>query len=564
MSVPRGTTSALPNPHRALSCYDILCMIFDHFEREDPWYDHDTSIGDANSWFARQADALRKRTLGRCARVCKAFSDPALAILWRNIDNLSPFLSVAQSSLRSIPGSALQVVHLAEAGTRVSHYARHIRAVYGLGTTLQASAQNLSLLQTGTASAPLLPQLQRLRWVQVVPSGDELLQFLSPSVHSLHIIFRKAPTWSECVSLRGQPSEYEVYVRTLLKEVASRVPQLRYIRLSTTGDIHESWLEPLCSLRYLDTADLLERIYCDVTTSPLLRPLGSLQGLRHLKLRLPAGLPQDMEREAFPALESLVLDAMFAPLRTVSAFLSGVTSRHLSSLLIHGCGCDTTTVSSTLYEVCDVVRARFAPSLRTLELAFRGVGPVVTHNQPLIQTIEPLLDLHDLNDVSISIAPEIAIVPATEHDLGRMAEAWPKATRLHLSYLPSAASPSLKDIAGFAQRCVGLTDLVLPGIDASASACDVKSETELSSLAAEYQQGKAAPHKLRSLCLSDSGWNSQIPDPMLLAKFLDALFPEVEWKCPPLASDHWRETIQEVLNLRIMRMVRERGSFIRA
>ena len=74
-----------------------------------------------------------------------------------------------------------------------------------------------------------------------------------------------------------------------------------------------------------------------------------------------------------------------------------------------------------------------------------------------------------------------------------------------------------------------------------------------------FRSLEKAPHGLRSLCLSDSGWNSHIPDPMLLAKFLDALFPEVEWKCPPLASDHWRETIQEVLNLRIMRMVCERG-----
>ena len=69
------------------------------------------------------------------------------------------------------------------------------------------------------------------------------------------------------------------------------------------------------------------------------------------------------------------------------------------------------------------------------------------------------------------------------------------------------------------------------------------------------------PHGLRSLCLSDSGWNSHIPDPMLLAKFLDALFPEVEWKCPALASEHWRETIQEVMNLRIMRLVSQRGAF---
>ena len=419
----------------------------------------------------------------------------------------------------------------------------------------------MSLLQTSAASAPLLPQLQRLRWEQVVPSGTELLQFISPSVRSLHIIFRKAPTWCEGVALHGSPSENEIYVRTLLKQVAERAPGLRYLRLSTTGDVHESWFEPLCSLTHLDTVDLLERIYCDVTTAPLLRSLGSLQSLRHLKFRLPAELPQDMECDAFPALESLTLDAMFAPLRTVSLFLSAITSQRLSSLLVHGCECTTSTATSTLYEVCDVIRARFAPSLRKLELAFRSVGPAAPQSQPLVRTIEPLLEMHDLADVAISLAPEVAVVPASDHDLCTMAEAWPKATRLHLSYFPSAASPSLKDIGRFAQHCSGLTDLVLPGIDASTYELDGKSGVGAlqASIATEMKQGKA-PHKLRSLCLSDSGWNSHIPDPMLLAKFLDALFPEVEWKCPPLASDHWRETIQEVLNLRIMRIMCERGT----
>ncbi|KAM5536653.1 hypothetical protein V8D89_009748 [Ganoderma adspersum] len=560
---------ATPRPHWALSCHDILCTIFEQFlVAEDTWYDHDTSIGDANSWFARRADACRRHTLARCARVCKAFFAPAIAVLWRDVDNLSPLLTAMRSSLRS-PATASMV---SEQRTRVSEYARHIRAVYGLGKPSQASEQDLSALEACLEAAPLLPQLQRMRWVQAVPSGTELLHLIPPSLHSLHIIFRKSPTWSDSVSLHGQPSEYELYVRSLLKEVTARTPHLRYLRVSTMGDIPESWIEPLCSLSSLENVDLLERIYSEVMTAPLLGPLASLRNLQTLKLRLPADLPSNMElqRNGFPALESLTLDTMFAPLRTVSAFLSTVSSQRLSSLLIQGCECTTDAVTSGLYDTCDVVRARFAPSLRTFELSLRGVGPVASHHQPLVRAIEPLLDLHDLRDVCLSIAPEVAVVPASEHDLERMAEAWPRATRLHLAYFPSAASPSLKDIAGFAQHCQGLTDLVLPGIDASAAAAGVEN-IKMALLPAaddneaeeekdtEMEGAGKASHGLRSLCLSDSGWNSHIPDPMLLAKFLDALFPEVEWKCPALASEHWRETIQEVMNLRIMRLVSQRA-----
>ena len=95
-------------PHRALSCYDVLSMIFEHFEREDTWYDHDTSIGDGNAWFARRADIPRRRCLARCGRVCKDFFFPAITILWRHIDSLSPFLSTVQHQ-RYAPRVAPQV-----------------------------------------------------------------------------------------------------------------------------------------------------------------------------------------------------------------------------------------------------------------------------------------------------------------------------------------------------------------------------------------------------------------------------------------------------------------------
>ncbi|PIL24728.1 hypothetical protein GSI_12614 [Ganoderma sinense ZZ0214-1] len=567
-----STSELIPRPHWALSCHDILCTIFEQFVvAEDKWSDYDTSIGDANSWFARRADASRRRTLARCARVCKAFFAPAITVLWRDIDNLSPLLTAMRSSLRSAAAAPM----VFEQRMRVSEYARHIRAVHGLGKPSQAPEQDFSALEGWMEAAPLLPQLQRMRWVQAVPSGTELLHLVPSSLHSLHIIFRKSPTWSDSdsVSLHGQPSKYELYVRSLLKEVTARIPKLRYLRVSTTGDIPESWLEPLCSLSSLENVDLLERIYSEVMTAPLLGPLASLRNLQTLKLRLPIDLPSNMERDGFPTLESLILDTMFAPLRTVSTFLSTITSQRLSSLLIQGCECTTDAVTSSLYDTCDVVRTRFASSLRTFELSLRGVGPPGAHHQPLVRAIEPLLDLHDLRDVCISIAPEVAVVPASEHDLERMAEAWPRATRLHLAYFPSAASPSLKDIAGFAQHCLGLTDLVLPGIDASAATAGIENlkQAPLAAAHSDSKEGaeamevedagnepEKAPHGLRSLCLSDSGWNSYIPDPLLLAKFLDALFPEVEWKCPPLASEHWRETIQEVMNLRIMRLVSQR------
>ena len=89
----------LPLFHRALQCYDILRSIFEELAPlEEVWYDHEVAFGNGNAWYSRQVDFARKNTLARCARVCKAFYTPAISVLWRDLDNLSPFLTVIRAA----------------------------------------------------------------------------------------------------------------------------------------------------------------------------------------------------------------------------------------------------------------------------------------------------------------------------------------------------------------------------------------------------------------------------------------------------------------------------------
>lgn len=468
----------------------------------------------------------------------------------------------------------------------ILQYARYVRVLHAFGKP-QPPSDLSSLIGPiyATGSRVLLPQLRHLRWVQFVPSGRELIQLISPSLRSLHIIFRTSPDW-RVVAPHMLPSGYEVFVRDLLRDVVMRTPNLRYLRISTSGDVKESWLEPLEGFHDLETVDLLERIYCDVTTFPLIRSLSTMTTLRHLKFRLPSDLPSNIPPDAFATLDTLTLDAMFAPLHAVAPFLAFISSPHLHTLAVQNCACTTLAAGAKMHAVCEVIRARFSPSLRTIELALRGVAPVVSDSEshPLVQSIEPLLEMHDLRDVRIAIAPEVRVVRPSEGDLEKMAEAWPRATCLHLGYAAAAdegTAPSLEEVAELVGRCKGLVELVLPGIDASASVAsppsaslsnakakqdpDVRSLVPVSVPAPRLQgdmhepqegqgRGQISKHGLRTLSLSDSGCNSRIPDPARLAAFLDRLFPEVEWRCPPLASEMWRETIMEVLQLRIGRM----------
>ncbi|KAI0738487.1 hypothetical protein C8Q80DRAFT_1275478 [Daedaleopsis nitida] len=553
----------MPSPFRALECYDLLCCVFDQLAAtEHSWYDYDVSTNDAHCWSARRADSHHRRTLARCARVCKAFFTPAVSVLWRDIDNVAHLIPAIRASEPFTAQNRL----ISPSSSRSLEYARYVRAIHGSGSTLSSRAQPYSaeLLREGMSP---FPHLRHMRWVQLVPSGMELLQIISPSLRSLHIVFQRAPESHDKVTLGDVPSVCETFVRDLLTGIVTKAPHLRYLRVSTTGDIKESWLESAIGFRELQTADLLSRIHSEVTTLPLLRSLASMHSLQHLKIRLPSEMSSlDVPCNVFPSLQTLTLDAMFSRLHIIADFISTITSEQLHSLSIQNCECTTSAVGVGIRTICNVIRARFASSLCKLELSLRNVGPIrrslATHRQSFIHTIEPLLDMHNLEDVRIAIMPEAVTVAASEHDLEKIAQAWPNATRVHLCYFPSSVSPSLQDVATFAQRCPGLTDLVLPGIDASGpssgvtlSADRVGSHACPSGPTGSDTKSGAGPHGLRSLSLSDNGWNSKIPDPTRLAGFLDTLFPGVEWRCPPLASDQWRETIEEVVRLRIARLL---------
>ncbi|KAI0372622.1 hypothetical protein BV20DRAFT_1050514 [Pilatotrama ljubarskyi] len=549
-------------PHRALSCYDVLYTVFEHFaDSEDSWYDYDASTGHSRAWFARQAAAANRCILARCARVCRAFFHPAVALLWINLDDPSQVFALLRAApillkdsqagdMETLPSQFMQAAWLPERTTRALQYAWRVRAIHGPRKPTIRSKADDCLLPSWVKEQALFPQLRRLRWTQHISESMDLLQVIPPCLDNLHLIFCKTSSAGSESIFHRSPSLQESFVRELIGQITVKAPHLKYLRITTSGDVQESWLVSVGELRALETFDILEPIYCQPTTYPLLRPLATLPNLRHLRLRLPATTMPHVDRNAFPTLRTLTLDAMFAPLSAIPAFLSSISSPHLESLELLNCECATISVHAKLYEITDIVRSKFSPCLRTFVLSMRGVGPVQAYPQPLTKTIEPLLDMHGLTDVRVSIAPEVAVVAASQHDLKKMSEAWPKTTRLHLAYHSSSSSPPLRDLFAIGRQCPELTELILPGIDASTVQADD----------AQGQQNSAFPC-LRTLSLCDAGWNSRIPDPERLAKCLDRLFPAVDWQCPRIASEAWNETIQELVQLRITRLQNRDASF---
>ncbi|KAL1941216.1 hypothetical protein VTO73DRAFT_7428 [Trametes versicolor] len=538
--------------HRALSCADILYTILEHFQSSEvSWYDYDPATNDAAAWYVRDSDASNKRTLARCARVSRAFFYPAVALLWGDVDDLSGLFTLLgavslsseqpHGSLMRLPAKQIQqLAYLPQQAARALCYARHLRVVGGSLKSADSATRVPSWIKPQT----LLPQLNRLRWVQRVSDSTDLMRLISPSLHSLHVVFKKPLSNYDDLTHDASKSFHEASVRELAQQIAVKASNLRYLRITTSGEVKESWFESVGDLRELETFDIFEPIYGPVTTHPLLQPLASLPNLQHLKLRLPEAAVPVFESNAFPSLRTLTLDAMFAPLSSVPAFLSAISSPALATLALLNCECATTSVHAKLHEVTDIIRSKSSSSLREFTLSLRGIGPEQEQPQPLLQTIEPLLQVRGLVDVRLTIAPEVAILAASADDLKTMCEAWPNATRLHLSYFPSSAPTPVSDLAAVSRHCPNLTELILPGIDGTAPAAD-----DLPS-----SKDALALRGLRSLKLSDSGWSSRIPDPRRLAKCLDALFPAVDWHSPPLISAAWSEAVQELVQLRITRL----------
>ena len=88
----------------ALNNQDILLSIFKHLDPEIQITDPPPSLNLRTGYDQKKQNQLqfeRTRTLASAARVCRAFLDPALDVLWRSLNDISVFLRITQKLERS-------------------------------------------------------------------------------------------------------------------------------------------------------------------------------------------------------------------------------------------------------------------------------------------------------------------------------------------------------------------------------------------------------------------------------------------------------------------------------
>ncbi|KAF6766591.1 hypothetical protein DFP72DRAFT_867070 [Ephemerocybe angulata] len=132
-----------------------------------------------------------KRSLSRLARTCRSLSEPALDILWRELDSIVPILGLFPPTvLRKArrPGLGLSRNPQESDWDTVLRYNERIRRVVYDETANNVAASVFPIIDEHRPCLYILPNLQELVWKAETPAGlDRCAMFLSPRLRSIQI-----------------------------------------------------------------------------------------------------------------------------------------------------------------------------------------------------------------------------------------------------------------------------------------------------------------------------------------------------------------------------------------
>lgn len=309
-------------------------------------------------------------------------------------------------------------------------------------------------------------------------------------------------------------------VGNYLKSLSTEAPGLQ--KLFVYGAILDTSLNDLSTFGRLSSLDLLSAIILHrgslssdtrSATFDFLRSLSQLDSLEHLALPTE-GLTDDAipRCNGFQGLRSLTV-LQEPPI--AMAVTEMIASGHLREIRFTGNAGGVSEPAGTLsdwHRYFEVMAERYASSLRSIYL----YGAIDGDNMKLMDFIEPLLSLHQIQDVSLKFEETHTITSANMH---KIAFSWP---RLRTYFIESRvtdtqSSPSIMSVepSGSAFNCLGSFAALCPELT-SLKLCIADDLADSS----EYPQFN---HGLKKLVLSVPG----VEDPVETAHIIYHAFPNV-------------------------------------
>ncbi|CCL98969.1 uncharacterized protein FIBRA_00977 [Fibroporia radiculosa] len=488
--------------HRALETDDILVCIFEHF------------IGPQETRSGRSL----LQTLARLARCCRAFSDPALAALWKRQITLGPLLRVFSSYKISNGVYSVGDIEPLE-WARFQGYASRIHIL--VYTTLRnVDPFVYTCLKERSEGKPLLPSLSQLYWKQATFNDPAYILFVTPSLQFVDILLAQTE-WRTNDDVEGLEGAMGHSVGLFLETISKDAPFVR--KLSLIGCCLSQWATFLQRFQALRSLDIGEVGVVDITT---LSELSALPALQHLSVNIGEVVTgETLLKSSFGALESLNVSG--AP-PAVFGLLGYMGSAGLQSMTL------VSSVAYTqlqLFSCSNRLRSHFCTCLRRLRIRISVTS--IEDDFSLINGIEPLLELALMEDVHIQLDSPIR---SSDEDVTSMATAWRCLERFHLwhrSAQHNPSFPSLEALRILAEHCPRLIDLDI----------SIGAEPPLS-LVSEHLS-----RPLRSLrLLGDVGIGDH--DPKKLAAYITALFPWLRhfeaFAWDATTNSKWREVKRQI------------------
>ncbi|KAH9842406.1 uncharacterized protein C8Q71DRAFT_732740 [Rhodofomes roseus] len=496
--------------HRALDVHDIVWSILQHFGRvRSGTLPYSCSVDVGKDW----------RALVHCSLVSRAFSRPAIHLLWRELPSLLPLLSLCLHLNKAESFSVVGAFDTRCEETlwrsnsaptqrgleRFAHFATFVEYISILRRE-HIDPTILILLSQTNPDQPLLPMLREIRCQGTVsPFLDTTVtHLLGPRLCTLLIYGNQYP-------MLGAVKTHETYaIRHILRELPSKAPHLQELYIYQHAARDASRMMSIVQLHDLRTL----RIWCQSEAreqwfGPFMSRLAKLEHLRDHELPLGHWIADTLPTAigGFPQLRKLRLDGESRQdmlcLRPLARGMPPLRLERLEVVnTVVNSFADDYGALEDLTSACADALAIVILGLEPGRDALGRRGPM-----PVFNFLRPLVQLRLLQFCDISYSRSLTI---TDDDLRKVRGAWPLLKAFVLSWSrPYKAStvPSFRGIVDFLQEAPHLMELRLQAItmDGEVARC-VKVNTLPSNLMVE---------------------DEHIHDPAAFARILRTLFPNV-------------------------------------
>ncbi|KAG2028933.1 hypothetical protein BDR03DRAFT_976197, partial [Suillus americanus] len=454
-------------------------------------------------------------SLPALASTCRTFENPALNVLWRNLQSVEPLVKCLPSDLFSInrEGLALQKPLDHKMWDTLSRY------------TNSASIEPLSLiiLSCPLAPASLFPNIRQLTWHADTTRGaaEFLRMAFVPSLLSLNLLVSSA-----------SPAFFSVF-----SSLGTLCPRLQSMTLRCHRPIDEPSpknspfiIQPISQLHHLRIRGIKHIMLLQTLQTMRLDLRTSLSSAwdRRSPLQLPGfqnlhvlGLDINAFERPLNFLSSLTV---IRPKKIVVSFIPQVAQSpaHVSSML--------SQFLAILQERCDNNKLEYF-TLNTFSYKMPGMR---TESGVLVS----LRAFSNLTQLDIGRGCDISM---SDEELCYLAGAWPKLQVLRISYYvtvdsDTTAVPTFHGLIRILRLCPALISLAL-----------VIDTTKLDDIDLRNPGGENFYSHLKDLSLG----NSVIDSPLNVAFILGDLFPHLEqvdldcWDVAPMSSLAQKELAME-------------------